>query len=108
MKVYTVTGSTGTWDTHCKHLIGIYSTMWKAEMAREDAIIQRNEWLNKYTKEQQQKLEDRYEEWGDNEENRDEDMPADLREYSTWRYTDVFNEQIDIQEVEVDTTLLRM
>lgn len=104
--VYIVQGSTGAWDTHTKIIIGVYSTKWKAEMARETAIHQDNLVKNQYTPEERARLSEELEKYENMYLKRSE-YPENIRAYELWTLTEFLNEQIDIIECELDKPLMK-
>lgn len=102
--VYIVETFKGYFEDSVKILVGIYSTMWNAERAREAYLIELNILNNKYTKEQCKQYDEEIDEWEDSGKNI-ADLPNYLKEYEDWEYVIQpfsYSNQVTIKEVELD------
>lgn len=108
-KVYVVKTSKGKWDSWSPITVAICTTMWKAEMKREEWLQKVKEWENKYSIGDQYRLNKEWEELP--RDIKTEDIPKHLLDYDRWIQSEPdneyekYSEQVNIEEVELDTIL---
>lgn len=105
MNVYILEGSSGSWDSYYKFLIGVYDSSELAKEAKERIIGMVKMELSRYSEEEKNRLDALEDEFYEN----DLPLSEEVQKFVDWRNSDFYDINLydfKIKEIELNKTNL--